>query len=201
LPVRELARLIIDAMKLVVGLGNPGSKYEGTRHNVGFEVIERLVRETGAPPPRPKFDGDLWECQLADQRALLLQPRTFMNRSGGSVRKAADFYQIPLADVLVICDDFNLALGQLRIRPSGTDGGQNGLADVIRCLGTTEFARLRIGIGPVPDRWAPADFVLGKFKTDERSTVELQVARAADAARVWAASGVQPAMNQFNGKG
>ena len=187
-------------MKLVVGLGNPGKKYEGTRHNVGFEVLERLTSECAAGPPRQKFDGDLWECSLGEVKSLLLAPRTFMNLSGGSVRKAIDFYQIATEDVLVVCDDFNLPLGQLRIRSSGTDGGQKGLADIIRNLGTTEVPRLRVGIGPVPDRWDPADFVLGKFTTDERKVIEVEAARAADAVSVWASEGVQTAANRYNGK-
>ena len=187
-------------MKLIVGLGNPGSKYEGTRHNVGFQVIDRLVRESAAVGPRPKYDGEIWECSLEGQKSLLLKPQTFMNRSGGSVRKAVDFYQIPAEHVLVVCDDFNLPLGQLRIRGSGSDGGQNGLADVIRTMGTQDVARLRIGIGPVPDRWNPADFVLGKFTADQRTEVDLQVARAADAVRMWTAEGVTPTANKYNVK-
>jgi PTH1 family peptidyl-tRNA hydrolase len=187
-------------MKLIVGLGNPGAKYQGTRHNVGFDVIDRLVRELAAGPPRPKFEGDLWECQLAGDKALLLEPLTFMNRSGASVRKAIDFHKISNEDLLVVCDDFNLPLGQLRIRAAGSDGGQNGLADVIRTMGTQEFARLRIGIGPVPPRWEPADFVLGKFTAQERPEIELQVARAADAVQWWAAEGVTSTANKFNVK-
>lgn len=187
-------------MKLVVGLGNPGKRYEGTRHNVGFEVVERLARECGADPPRPKFDGDVWECVFGDEKSLLVAPRTFMNRSGGSVRKAVDFYQIPVEEMLVVCDEFQLPTGQLRLRKQGTDGGHNGLADVIRVLGTNEFSRLRIGIGPVPDRWDQADFVLGKFTAAERGEIDLQVARAADAVKLWAAEGITSAMNRFNGK-
>lgn len=187
-------------MKLVVGLGNPGQKYEGTRHNVGFDLIDRLVQETGASAPRSKFDGEVWECLLEGERSLLLKPLTFMNKSGGSVRKATDFYQIPANDVVIVCDDFNIPLGQLRLRTSGSDGGQNGLADIIRSLGTQEVPRLRIGIGPVPERWNPADFVLGKFSPDERVEVALQVARSADAVRMWAKQGMLPAMNKFNGK-
>jgi PTH1 family peptidyl-tRNA hydrolase len=187
-------------MKLVVGLGNPGKRYEGTRHNVGFEVIERLARECGADPPRPKFEGDLRECTIGGQKALLLTPLTFMNKSGGSVRKAVEFYQIPLEELLVVCDEFQLPTGQLRLRKQGTDGGHNGLADVIGNLGTNEFSRLRIGIGPVPDRWDPADFVLGKFTSEQRGEIDLQVARAADAVKLWASEGITSAMNQFNGK-
>lgn len=187
-------------MKLVVGLGNPGLKYEGTRHNVGFDLVDRLVRETGALAPRSKFDGEVWECSLEGERSLLLKPYTFMNRSGVSVRKAVDFYQIPVSELVVVCDDFNLPLGQLRMRSGGSDGGQNGLADVIRTMGTQEFARLRVGIGPVPERWNAADFVLGKFSADERNEAALQVARAADAVRMWATQGTLPTMNRFNGK-
>ena len=187
-------------MKLVVGLGNPGAKYEGTRHNVGFQVIERLVRETGASAPRVKFEGEIWECMLGAEKSLLLEPQTFMNRSGGCVRKAVDFYQIPAEDLLIVCDDFNLPLGQLRIRSSGSDGGQNGLVDVIRTMGTQEIPRLRIGIGPVPDRWNPADFVLGKFTVQQRTEVDLQVARAADAVRMWTSEGVTSTANKYNVK-
>jgi PTH1 family peptidyl-tRNA hydrolase len=189
-----------ELMKLVVGLGNPGKKYEGTRHNVGFEVLARLARECGADPPRKKFDGELCECPLGDEKALLLAPQTFMNRSGSSVRQALDFYQATYEDLLVICDEFQLPVGQLRMRPQGTDGGQNGLADVIRALGTREFARLRVGIGPVPDRWDPVDFVLGKFTASEREIIDVEIARAVDAVKLWASEGAAVAMNKFNGK-
>jgi PTH1 family peptidyl-tRNA hydrolase len=123
-----------------------------------------------------------------------------MNRSGNSVRKAVDFYQVDLEDLLVVCDEFQLPTGQLRLRAAGSDGGHNGLADVVRTLRTNEFSRLRIGIGPVPDRWDPADFVLGKFTAAERGEIDLQVARAADAVKLWAAEGVTSAMNEFNKK-
>jgi PTH1 family peptidyl-tRNA hydrolase len=138
---------------------------------------------------------------LEGEKSLLLKPQTFMNRSGGGVRKAIDFYQIPATELLIVCDDFNIPLGQLRMRTGGSDGGQNGLADIIRTMGTQEVPRLRIGIGPVPERWNPADFVLGKFSADERIEVALQVARAADAVRMWVREGMLPAMNRFNGKG
>lgn len=187
-------------MKLIVGLGNPGKKYEGTRHNVGFEVLARLARECGAEPPRKKFDAQVCECPLAGEKSLLVAPQTFMNRSGGSVRQVLDFYQVSPADVLVVCDEFQLPLGLLRMRAAGTDGGHNGLADVIRSLGTNEFPRLRIGIGPVPDRWDPADFVLGKFTAAEREIIDVEIARASDAVRLWAGEGVAPAMNRYNGK-
>jgi PTH1 family peptidyl-tRNA hydrolase len=187
-------------MKLIVGLGNPGRKYEGTRHNVGFEVLARLARECGAEASRRKFDAELCECVLAGVKALLLAPQTFMNCSGRSVRQAVDFYQVAPADMLVVCDEFQMPVGQLRLRTRGSDGGHNGLADVIRTLGTNEFPRLRIGIGPVPDRWDPAEFVLGKFTASDREIIDVEVARATDAVRLWAGEGVSLAMNKFNGK-
>ncbi|MCA9236140.1 MAG: aminoacyl-tRNA hydrolase [Planctomycetales bacterium] len=186
-------------MKLVVGLGNPGKKYEETRHNVGFEVLDRLAAECSADPPRNKFDGVLRQCRLGGDSARLLAPHTYMNLSGGSVLAAVDFYKLSLAELIVVCDDFNLPVGRLRIRASGSDGGQKGLADIARRLGSNGFARLRIGIGPVPDRWNAADFVLGKFTKAERPEIDLQVARATDAVRTWAAEGVDEAMCRYNG--
>jgi PTH1 family peptidyl-tRNA hydrolase len=187
-------------MKLVVGLGNPGRKYEGTRHNVGFDVIARLAREIDASPPRKKFNSEVCDCQLAGEKALLVAPQAFMNCSGRSVRQACDFYQVEPRDVMVVCDEFQLPVGQLRMRAHGSDGGHNGLADVIRSLGTDQFPRLRIGIGPVPDRWDPAEFVLGKFTASEREIIDVEVARAVDAVRLWAAEGSAVAMNKYNGK-
>lgn len=185
-------------MKLIVGLGNPGRKYEQTRHNIGYEVVRRVAHQAAAGPSRGKFDGELFEVQLAQQRTLLLLPHTFMNLSGQSVRQAVDFFKIPIDNLLVVCDDFHLTLGNLRFRASGTDGGQKGLADIIQKLATKEFSRLRVGIGPVPDRWNPADFVLGKFARGEQEQLDELTARAADAVGVWVAEGVESAMNRFN---
>ncbi len=134
-------------MKLVVGLGNPGRKYQVTRHNVGFEVLAAMARKYAAGPVRSKFEGEVSEVIQGDCRALLLCPLTYMNRSGLSVCAAYDFYKLELPQLLVVCDDFNLPLGKLRFRPSGSAGGQKGLADIIQRLGSDQFARLRIGIG------------------------------------------------------
>lgn len=187
-------------MKLVVGLGNPGKKYEGTRHNVGFETVAWLAREESAAAARRQFDGETAECRLAGDKALLVAPQLYYNRSGETVRQAVNFFKVQLHDLLVVCDDFNLTVGQLRMRPSGTGGGNNGLADVIRQLGSNEFSRLRIGIGPLPQRWDPADFVLGRFSKDQRAEIDLQIARASDAVRLWAREGAEAAMNQYNGQ-
>ncbi len=185
-------------MKLIVGLGNPGRKYENTRHNVGFEVLNVLAGRHGDGAVKEKFDGRLAEATICGERALLLWPATLMNRSGSSVGPAVEFYKLTLADVLVVCDDFNLPLGKLRFRREGSAGGQKGLADIIRRFGTEELSRLRIGIGPVPDAWEGADFVLGKFTASERKEIDEAIARAADGVERWVAEGIGAAMNQFN---
>ncbi|MEO2046669.1 MAG: aminoacyl-tRNA hydrolase [Pirellulales bacterium] len=189
-------------MKLIVGLGNPGRKYEHTRHNVGFEAIHLLARRytSNGGGWRGKFDGEILEIELAGERTLLLMPHTFMNLSGRSVRQAIDFFKLSLQDVLVICDDFHLELGVLRFRAGGTDGGQKGLADITQNLASKQFSRLRVGIGLVPECWNPADFVLGKFTSDQRITLEEMLLRAADGAVLWASDGIDKAMNQFNAK-
>jgi peptidyl-tRNA hydrolase, PTH1 family len=185
-------------MKLVVGLGNPGRKYEGTRHNVGFRVAAELARRHGQTKPKQAFQGEIVEAQLADQRALLLCPHTLMNLSGGSVLSARDFYKIESEDLLIVSDDLNLPLAKLRFRPSGSSGGQKGLEDVIRRLGTDQVPRLRIGIGSPPDGRSGADFVLGKFTKPEVPEIEVAIMRAADAVEAWAIEGLAIAMNRFN---
>ncbi|MGD9646164.1 MAG: aminoacyl-tRNA hydrolase [Pirellulales bacterium] len=186
-------------MKLVVGLGNPGRKYEGTRHNVGYEAVAELVRRHGAGRPKLAFQGELLEVSLGTERTLLLCPHTYMNRSGASVGAAVDFYKLPIADVLVVCDDWNLPLGKLRIRASGSAGGQKGLQDILKRLGTEELARLRIGIGSVPPNWDAADYVLSRFAAAERTEMDIARQRAADAVTAWAGDGVAAAMNRYNG--
>src|SRR5215212_7289793 len=172
-------------MKLIVGLGNIGRKYEKTRHNIGFEVLDALAARCPGASAKEKFDGRLMDATIAGERVLLLWPYTLMNRSGQSVSAAADFYQLEPADLLVVCDDFNLPLGKLRFRSEGSAGGQKGLDDIIKRLGADEFSRLRIGIGPVPDSWDPADFVLGKFGASERRIVDETIDRAVDAVECW----------------
>ena len=185
-------------MKLVVGLGNPGRKYQGTRHNVGFDTVAELVRRHGVGSVRSQFESEVIEADLAGQRALLLQPQTYMNRSGTSVVRARDFYKLADDELFVVGDDFNLPLARLRVRAKGTAGGQKGLEDIIRCLGTNEIARLRIGIGPVPGRWDPADFVLGHFTAEEQKEIDVAIMRAADAVVHWAREGVAACMNRYN---
>jgi PTH1 family peptidyl-tRNA hydrolase len=184
--------------KLVVGLGNPGSKYEGTRHNIGFEAIDRLA--SGGPGAKfsKKFDGLVAEVEIDYRRVLLLKPETFMNLSGRSVVPALRFYKLEPVDLLVLCDDLNLPLGKLRIRKGGSDGGQKGLRDISAHLGTDEYARLRVGIG---DRGPidAADFVLSRFKPAERPIIDDALIAATQAVAVWVAQGPDAAMNRFNG--
>jgi len=185
-------------MKLVVGLGNPGRKYEGTRHNVGFEILAQLAKAAGGGTAKASFDGEVVDVNLAGERALLLWPHTFMNRSGTSVVKARDFYKLVNEDLLIVCDDFHLPLGQMRFRAKGSAGGQRGLEDVIRALGTEDFSRLRIGVGEPPENRDAVDYVLGKFSKQERTEIDIVIREAADAIVHWTRDGIQIAMNKFN---
>ena len=185
-------------MKLVVGLGNPGRRYERTRHNVGYGVLQELARRFGSGSAKSKFHGEVFEANLAGQRALLLSPVTYMNRSGISVQAASSFYKMPPEDLLIVCDDLNLPVAKLRLRPKGSAGGQKGLEDIVRRLGTDEFPRLRIGIGSPPESWVWADYVLSKFTKDEAAEIEQAVCRAADAIVLWAREGIEACMNRYN---
>jgi PTH1 family peptidyl-tRNA hydrolase len=189
---------LVVGPKLVVGLGNPGSAYHGTRHNVGFDVLEILARRAGSPARRTRFQGELAQGVVRGCPVLLLWPLTWMNLSGSSVLAARDFYKLEPSEVLVVCDDFNLGQGTIRMRSGGSAGGQNGLSDILRRLGTQEVPRLRVGIGPVPAGRPAADFVLGRFSRSEREAVGPVLERAADAAEEWVAVGIQAAMNRYN---
>ena len=195
-------------MKLVVGLGNPGDRYRGTRHNVGWEVLAELARRH-APDARPEssFEADVLKIAVPPGEgrpvfesadALLVSPLTYMNLSGRSVAAAAGFYKVQPADVLVVCDDLNLPPGRLRFRGKGSAGGQNGLKDVIARLGTEEFPRLRIGVGRPPGRIDAADYVLARPTPDQRTELDLAVPDAADAVELWLTRGLQAAMNAAN---
>ncbi len=185
-------------MKLVVGLGNPGREYVGTRHNVGAEVLAELAARHGAAGTRARFSGELSEVWIGGEKVLLLFPQTYMNLSGRSVRECVAFYRLPLEDLIVVCDDLNLPLGQVRFRAKGSSGGQKGLQNVIDLLGTEQFARARIGIGRPPGRMDATSFVLSRFRPEEREAIELAVRKAADGVEVWVAEGIQAAMNRFN---
>ena len=190
-------------MKLIVGLGNPGRKYEGTRHNVGFDVVSLLARRGGAGGVKKAFQGETTDITVGGERTMLLWPHTFMNRSGSSVVEARDFYKLTNADVLVVCDDLNLPLGMLRLRAKGSAGGQKGLADIIRCLGGEEIARLRVGIGSPNEVHAEmdaADFVLGKFAKGAQTAVQIASQFAADAAECRVCDGMDAPITRSNAK-
>lgn len=195
-------------MKLIVGLGNPGKKYEGTRHNVGFEVVGELYARSG--------QGDFWKSAKTkfealhgefvapgfhggpDERCLLIAPMTFMNLSGRSVKQFAQFYKIETADILVICDDMNIDCGRLRMRGSGSAGGQKGLKNIIEQVGTQDVPRLRVGVGRPPEGYEVSDYVLSRFKPSERSNVDDAVSNAALGAEYWAVRPLDAVMNTVN---
>ena len=185
-------------MKLVVGLGNPGSKYAATRHNIGFEIADRLASGGSGATFSRKFDGQWADAEIDFQRILILKPETFMNLSGRSVVAAMRFYKLEASDLLVLCDDLNLPLGKIRIRGGGSDGGQKGLRDITAQLGTEDYARIRLGIG---DRGPidASDFVLSRFRAAERPLIDDAVITTTQAVAVWATKGLDAAMNRFNG--
>lgn len=184
-------------MKVVVGLGNPGSRYHATRHNVGFAIVDALAAGSNVDRFQSRFEAEIAEWRLEGEKVLLVKPQTFMNLSGRCVRQILDYYQVAIDDLFVLADDINLPLGKLRIRRKGTHGGHNGLRDIQNHLGTTEYSRLRLGVGgPGADA---VDHVLGKFRPAEKPIIEDAVLQAAQAVVVWACQGTEVCMNEFNG--
>lgn len=181
-------------MKVVVGLGNPGKRYDRTRHNVGFAVVDGVA---AGGRFQSRFQAEMAEVFEGERKVALVKPQTFMNLSGRCVREVVDFYQLPLSDLLVVCDDINLPLGKLRFRPRGTHGGHNGLRDIQNHLGTTEYGRLRIGVdSPGEDA---VDHVLGRFRPGEAPVIDEAIATAVMAVLNWVRDGIEKSMNQYNG--
>lgn len=185
-------------VSLVVGLGNPGRRYRETRHNVGFLVVEALRGRAGGPDEREAAHSALWGAAVEGRNVVLARPLVFMNRSGAAVRALAEKQGASPAEVLVVCDDFHLDFGDLRLRRSGSHGGHNGMRSIIAALGTQEFPRLRIGIGAAPEGEDPADFVLERFAPDERARLGDVVARAADCVETVLQAGLEAGMNRYN---
>lgn len=183
-------------MKIVAGLGNPGRRYRGTRHNTGFRVVEALAGEEGGAFEVSRFEGLTARVRLEGEASVLLKPTTYMNLSGRSVSRLARFYKVGAGDILVVLDDMDLPLGRLRLRPGGGSGGHKGLASVLRELGREDLPRLRVGIGRGEDA---TDHVLDRFGDEEQEAVDRAVGRACRAVRSWASHGVETAMNRFNG--
>lgn len=168
-------------MKLIVGLGNPGSEYENTRHNTGFRVIDLISQEMKAPLNKTDFKGIYAKTTYHGEKVMLLKPQTYMNLSGEAIRSVMDYFHIDISELLVIYDDLDLPVGKIRLREQGSAGGQNGVKDIIKKLGTQQFARIRVGIGKDP-RINAADYVLGKVRKEELEEYEFALVAAKDAA-------------------
>ena len=190
----------MENLHLIVGLGNPGADYARTRHNAGFLLVEKLAERWRARwALEKKFNARVAKAESGERRVVLCEPQTFMNLSGEAVAAVIKFYQIAAAQMLVIVDDADLPLGQLRLRERGSSGGHHGLESIEKHLGTREFARLRIGIGRLAGAREISNFVLGKFGPDEMKLAEKVLTAAGDQAETWLTAGIQKAMNQFNG--
>ena len=185
-------------MKLIVGLGNPGSKYGGTRHNLGFEVIDEVARRRGLAFESSPADAVMARERGPDAQLMLAKPMTFMNRSGEAIGVLSRYFRVETGDILVVVDDANLPLGRLRARPNGSDGGHNGLRSVILALATREFPRLRMGVGRGETPRDLANHVLARFAAGELETISEMMTRAADAAELFVGSGIMTVMNRFN---
>ena len=188
-------------MKLIVGLGNPGAEYRGTRHNLGFEVVDAVARRWDVVFQSAPADAVLAKSPGVPgerEAAILIKPLTFMNRSGMAVSALQRYYRVTLSDLLVVTEDVNLPLGRLRARRQGSAGGHNGLRSVIELLGTVEFPRLRIGVGRGDRRYKLRGRVLSRFDSGERSEMAAAVVRAAEAVDLFVETGIEPVMNRFN---
>ena len=184
-------------MKVIVGLGNPGAKYRGTRHNIGFAIVDEVVRRAGV-----EFEGAPVDALIAKIRGaepvLVAKPLTFMNESGRAIGELTRYFRIELAELLVVVDEVQLPLAKLRARPRGSAGGHNGLKSIIEYLGT-DFSRLRVGVGRGDSRRGLADHVLARFEQDEEAGVGRMTTRAAEAVEMFITSGIEAVMNEFNG--
>ena len=184
---------------IVVGLGNVGKEYENTRHNAGFIAIDALAEKYGVRIDRVKFHALVCEATVAGKRVLLMKPQTFMNNSGEAIREAADFYNVPADNIIVIFDDISIGVGTLRIRRKGSAGGHNGIKSVISHLSTSEFPRIKLGVGEKPSpEYDLVKWVLGNIPEDDRKSMSEAYSRAADALEVMLSGNIDTAMNRFN---
>ena len=189
----------MEKLTVIVGLGNPGNKYENTRHNVGFRVIDILSQKHGIKVDRLRHKALIGDGSIKEERVLLVKPQTFMNLSGECVRDIAEWYKLPAENIIVIYDDVDLPVGTVRIRPKGSSGTHNGMKSVIYQLQSDEFPRIRIGIGKAPEGWDLADYVLSRFGGNESEMIGKSIEKAADAVAAMITDGVAAAMNLYNG--
>ena len=188
-------------MYLIVGLGNPGRQYDGTRHNMGFDTLDYLIEKHHIPQGGVKFNAMYGKGMIGGEKVILMKPLSFMNLSGGPVREMANYFKIdPETEMIVVYDDIDLDPGQLRIRKQGSAGGHNGIKDIIRALGTQKFLRVKVGVGAKPKGWDLADHVLSRFSDSERKKVDEAIARAGDAVEMILSRGADAAMNEYNRK-
>ena len=185
-------------MWIVVGLGNPGRRYAGTRHNVGFSVIQRLARRWGVKLRRGKYAARVAEVIRYEERLVLAQPQTYMNMSGLAVRQIAEGYRVPPLNIVVVTDDLDIPLGQIRVRKGGSAGTHNGLRSVVAEMGTPSIPRLRVGIGPLAAREDAVKFVLSRFSREELQVLEEGLAKAEEALEMILDGRIEAAMNSFN---
>lgn len=188
-------------LHLIVGLGNPGRKYDKSRHNLGWWVIDELLRRRAAGRGKSEKRAQTWSANLGDKRVKLAKPLTFMNRSGEAVGALMHYYRIPIQNLMVMHDDLDTPFGSLRLRQAGGHGGQNGLRSIIQHLGSKDFARLRFGIGRPPGKMDPVHYVLQPLKGDDLILAQELTARAADAVETWLRDGIDKAMSAHNGGG
>lgn len=187
-------------MFIIIGLGNPTKEYAGTRHNIGFEVIDKIGEENNILVDFKKHKALCGKGYIDGQKVVLAKPLTYMNLSGESVRALMDFYKVSAEEIIVIYDDISLDVGQLRIRAKGSAGGHNGIKSIISHLGHADFPRIKVGVGEKPKGWDLADYVLGRFKNNEIETMNDSVKTAADACKYMITVGINEAMNQYNKK-
>lgn len=185
-------------MRMIVGLGNPGREYERTRHNIGFLVVDELLRRNGNESYRVKYKSLMAEVHYQSEKLVLLKPQTFMNLSGQAVREAMNWYRMPLEHLIVIQDDIDLPFGRLRLRTKGSAGGHNGVASVIQQVGSSEVPRLKIGVGR--GRMPAERYVLGRFSPEQEQELPIVIQEAADAIELWVREGSEVAMNAINAK-
>lgn len=186
-------------MYIIAGLGNPTFQYTKTRHNIGFETIDELADSNHISMNENKHKAICGKGMIGGEKVLLMQPQTYMNNSGESIRAAIDFYKLdPATDLIVIYDDISLEVGRLRLRAKGSAGGHNGIKSIIAHLGTDEFQRVKIGVGAKPDGWDLADYVLGRFEDSDRRLADEGIKNAAKAVECMVTEGIQTAMNQYN---
>ncbi len=185
-------------IKIVVGLGNPGQQYRNTRHNVGFMVLKQLRKRWEPGRGRLKFHARCWQASIGGRTVILAAPQTYMNRSGLAVAEITSFYKADPSAVLVVMDDLALPLGRLRVRASGSAGGHKGLGDILKMMDTNRLARLRIGIGAPPEDFDSVDYVLSRFRRDEKPVISSAIESAADAAEDWVSKGITCVMDRYN---